>query len=372
MCKHEGCNTRPTFALKGEKEIYCKKHKLENMINVKDNYCLHEGCTKVNPNYGIKKGKGLYCLIHKTKEMFDVKTKRCEYEGCDSHSPTFNIKGSTKGKFCVTHKTNEMVNVVSKKCEYEDCNTQATFGKPGHSRNHCAKHREKGMILYPNSKCKSCKEPAIYGTNWKPLHCETHKTADEENYVEQPCSSCGLIYILDKENKCENCNPESFKTARLAKQNGLMDYLDARGLKGSSTDTIVEDGLCGKERPDRVYELVDKIVILECDEHQHRDRACLCEQTRMVNIGQTYGGMPVYFIRWNPDNYYSEKEPEILRKRYKLVGDLISSIKKGKIVLPDALVSVIYMYYDDWSSLAEEEWKVLTEFNSNPQPQPAQ
>ena len=142
-----------------------------------------------------------------------------------------------------------------------------------------------------------------------------------------------------------------------------MGYLDAKGFKGSSTDTVVNSD-CGKERPDRVFELPDKIVILECDEHQHRDRQCLCEQTRMINIGQSFGGLPVYFIRWNPVNYSSDKEPEIVSKRYKLVGYLIDSIKKGKTQLPNALVSELYMYYDEWKSLAEEKWKILLDFTS--------
>jgi hypothetical protein len=146
-----------------------------------------------------------------------------------------------------------------------------------------------------------------------------------------------------------------------------MDYLDVRGLKGSSTDTVIDEGICGKERPDRIFDFGDKIVILECDEHQHRDRACVCEQTRMINIGQSFGGLPVYFIRWNPDDYSPEnhkKDPELLPKRYKLVGDLIQDIQNEKVILPTALVSAIYMYYDEWSSLAEESWKILSSFDS--------
>jgi len=220
------------------------------------------------------------------------------------------------------------------------------------------------MIRRPSAKCKSpdCKEAAIWGTNWTPKHCEAHKTADEKNLVERQCVSCSLTYILDKDNRCEYCNPDSFATARLAKQNALMAYLDAKGLKGTSTDKTI-DGGCDKERPDRVYDFGDKIVILECDEHQHRERTCVCEQTRMVNIGQSFGGIPVYFIRWNPDDYSPEanrKEPEAIAKRYKLVSELITSIKNNKYTLPHALVSAIYMYYDGWSSLASEEWKIIT------------
>ena len=141
-----------------------------------------------------------------------------------------------------------------------------------------------------------------------------------------------------------------------------MVYLDSKGLKGDSTDGMIDGGVCGKERPDRTYDFGDKIIIVECDEHQHRDRACLCEQTRMVNIGQAYGGIPVYFIRFNPDDYTSKietKDPVAIQKRYKVLSDLLVSIRDGKTTLTEGLVSALYMYYDEWSCLAEEEWKCL-------------
>jgi hypothetical protein len=111
--------------------------------------------------------------------------------------------------------------------------------------------------------------------------------------------------ILDNNNKCEFCNPTMFKTYNLAKQNNLMDYLDTLSNIPSpiSTDKIVNGGECGKERPDRIYDFNDKIIIVECDEHQHTNYTQECEKIRMINICQSFGGLPVYFIRWNPDNY---------------------------------------------------------------------
>jgi hypothetical protein len=330
------------------------------MVDVKSKRCEQDGCETL-PAFDIKGGKGRFCVTHKTAQMVDVINKLCEQDGCNTRA-SFNVKGGKK-RFCFKHKTAQMVDVINRRCIIENCETIGpSYGKPGNKPSHCAKHREKGMIRRPNSKCISCKEPAIYGTNYIPKHCEAHKQEDEQNLVEQECTSCHLTMVLDKDNKCEYCNPEAFQTSRLAKQNALMDYLDARKLKGSSTDTIIDNGLCGKERPDRIYELPDKILILECDEHQHRDRQCSCEQTRMVNIGQSFGGIPVYFIRWNPDDYSPEsdrKAPELLKKRHKLCADLIRDIKKNKHVLPKGLVSVIYMYYDGWQSLAETEWQIL-------------
>ena len=56
------------------------------------------------------------------------------------------------------------------------------------------------------------------------------------------------------------------------------------------------------------------------------------------------------------------KNLEEISKRYKLVGNLIKDIKVNKHKLPNALVSVIYMYYDEWDSLGNESWIVLTSF----------
>lgn len=366
-CEYPGCESiGPAFGKKGGKGRFCSKHKLEGMVNVTNKRCEHEGCDS-QIVFGEKGGKPRFCKLHKLEGMIDVKNKRCQHDDCDIIA-TFNIKGENP-QFCIKHKTDIMVNVRHIVCDQDSCIRGATYGTPGIKESKCNKHRLPGMIRRSNAKCKTpaCKEIAIWGSNWIPKHCETHKLEDEHNLIENPCSSCGLMYILDKDQKCEMCNPISFATVRLAKQNALMNYLDAHGLKGSSTDTIIENGQCGKERPDRVFDFGDKIVILECDEHQHRDRACLCEQARMVNLGQSYGGIPVYFIRWNPDDYTpenSKKEPEALSKRHKLVCDLIINIEKGKYELPLALVSAFYMYYDEWSCLQDAKWEIITAFVS--------
>ena len=62
-----------------------------------------------------------------------------------------------------------------------------------------------------------------------------------------------------------------------------MAYLDYMGLHGTLADKMVDGGKCETERPDRVFELADRVIIVECDESQHKERACVCKQTRMVN-----------------------------------------------------------------------------------------
>lgn len=363
-CEFLGCRTRPSFGNNNEIPRFCSEHRALGMVDVNKKKCQFPKCG-TKPSFGYDIGNEIFCKTHKSNDMINVTSRKtCSHIGCNKY-PTYGPGGSNNAITCLSHKEVGFVDVKHKMCEHIGCKSRVYYGIPGFAKSRCSQHRLAGMIRRPNSKCKYCREFAVWGVNWIPIHCDTHKNIDDVNLVERECVSCNLMYILDSDNKCENCNPSSFETTRLAKQNGLMEYLNAIGLEGDSTDTIINLGECGKERPDRVFDFGDKILILEVDENQHRERQCVCEQTRMVNIGQSFGGVPVYFIRWNPDDYSPENEnkfPEIISKRYKLVGELIISIRNGKTLLPNALVSSLYMYYDGWASLADEEWIILSKF----------
>jgi hypothetical protein len=77
--------------------------------------CNFPECTK-QPSFNLHSIKsGLYCSKHKLEGMINVKDKRCEYKDC-TKIPNYNIKGLKKSRFCFAHKTDDMINVKSKKC----------------------------------------------------------------------------------------------------------------------------------------------------------------------------------------------------------------------------------------------------------------
>jgi hypothetical protein len=322
--------------------------------------CEEPGCD-TRPSYGKSGTKeAKFCAVHKQATDVNLVSKKCQHPaGCDTLA-SYGKSGTKEAKFCVVHKQATDIDLKHKKCQHpEGCDTRPNYGKAGHPTSRCAQHKTTGMIMHPNAKCRrpKCKSMAIWGLNFIPLNCDVHKQEGQQNLVEERCVSCQLMYILDDTGVCENCNPENFKRARLAKQTGLMNYLDEHGFQGDSTDRMIDGGQCGKERPDRVFDFGDKIVIMECDEHAHRDRPCLCEQTRMVNIGQAYGGIPVYFIRWNPDVYAGGDAA--LSTRYQSAVAVLRDIKNGRMKLPQVLTSALYLYYDGWKGLHNEEWHVL-------------
>jgi len=367
ICEYTGCSKTASFNTIGEsKALFCFSHKETNMKNVVSQKCLEDGCDVIGPAFGIKGSAPQFCETHKKPGMLNIKSKKCEHAGCESVSRQYDFEKG-KGMYCTKHKLDGMVDVKSRLCSFKDCKIHASYGKPGQSRTHCATHREIGMLKRPNLSCMECKDPAIWGTVRELKHCELHKLEGELNLAERNCKSCGFLYILDNDNNCENCNLHTFFKVALAKQTSLTNYLDSRDLLGLTTDKIIDGGVCGKERPDRIYDFSDKIVILECDENQHKDREETCEITRMKNIGQMFGGMPVYFIRWNPDTYKPEIPGiglESIKDRHKLVADYLINIKESRICLPTALVAVIYMYYDGWSFLHKEEWKIITNYHT--------
>jgi EsV-1-7 cysteine-rich motif len=51
--------------------LYCKKHKLANMIDVANPRCLHEECDKLASFHQIDSKKRLYCAEHKLENMIN-------------------------------------------------------------------------------------------------------------------------------------------------------------------------------------------------------------------------------------------------------------------------------------------------------------
>ena len=269
----------------------------------------------------------------------------CEHVDCMIR-PTFNIKGETKGRFCKTHSHDGFINVKHKTCEHGDCMIRPNFGIPGQHKIRCKSHILPGMISNPKRKCVAikCKNPALYGI-CKPEHCEDHKHDDEINWVERECVSCGLTYILNKQEKCQFCDPDMFNKTRLAKQNQVKHFLDANGITYVSCDTLVDRGACFKYRPDFLIDCNTHFVVLEVDENQHKDRADECETVRMINIFQSVG-ISTKFLRYNPDEYKIGKD-----KKNPSFGTRMNILKKHlKYAMEDEVksyISVKYLFFDD-------------------------
>ena len=243
--------------------------------------------------------------------MVDVCSKKCEL--CDT-LPIFARPGH-KPQFCKFHSEEGMVDVHSKKCEL--CSERAYYGSPGGALARCSDHKRDGDIMNPNKRCsdESCKQPAMYGKT-EALRCETHKFPDDANFVESSCQSCHLTWRLSENGLCAQCSEHP--VVKLAKQREIKDVLASRMSEfppdcyDRITPALKRFG--DRERPDFFFECGSYCVILEVDEHGHKDRPEACECIRMVNICQAEQ-RATYFLRYNPDGYQSGDGRKFTKQR---------------------------------------------------------
>ena len=274
--------------------------------------------------------------------------RRCEEEGCASQ-PAFNVEGEARGRFCKVHKREGMVDVKHRRCEEEGCASRPSYGLPGHAASFCARHHRVGTMRNPNRKCH-CGATATHGIT-QPERCEQHALQGDDNLVEKECGSCMLPCVLNSQGTCADCNAYlTGKTPRLAKQREVLQFLDhgLREFPYDSTDRTTQDlkDCDRRERPDVLWDRADRVVILEIDEGQHKDRPCECEQTRMMNISQAYGCERTVWIRYNPDAFKSPESRKWVHRRRR--HEVLKSWLRWALTA-DTLpytISVVHLFFD--------------------------
>jgi hypothetical protein len=334
------------------------------MWDVNNKKCLSEGC-RTQPSYGIAAGKATHCAKHRTPEMWNVISKTCLSEGCRTQ-PSFGIAAG-KATHCAEHRTLEMWDVKSKTCSSEGCTKRCWYGVPGHPVSVCAEHKTSGMLPYSNRRCAAlhCSEIAIFGTQTKQLHCADHAVAGEVNIVEQRCVDCGLLNIVSPVSlKCAYCDPaQTIYRPVKWKELDVKSVLTQAGWTDLVHDRRLQDSCGLRDRPDFVIDIDLRIIIVEVDEHQHHDRICArnctcpanarhckCQQARMFDISQQFGGTPVVWIRFNPDEFYlrtSVKGKVNAATRRQELARMVRFVAGQPVEwMGGMLTRVCYMYYD--------------------------
>ena len=361
-CKFAGCDISPNFNFVGMSAAFCKKHALDNMVDVSHVKCNFENCP-TRPTFGFLEESPTRCMKHIMEGMISTDHRKCENENCDIR-PNYNYSGSKDGRFCKLHKLDNMINICSKKCD--QCKNVVNYGKLFSEKVHCSKHKLANEFKRNKPICEEdeCEEKAFYtndGTNY-PRRCEEHKLNDDINIVERPCSNCGLSYFLnDKTGLCNDCNDFIIKKVHKIKETIVLEYIKSKGIIFESEDRIPENG-CAKYRPDGVIDFLYFKVILEIDENQHKSYADKCEMTRMIQLHQDFGGLPIIFIRYNPDNY-KDANRKIIKPNSRRLCELYDVLRSLEILKNDyeknntklPSLSAIYMFYDDYSGVPKLE-----------------
>jgi hypothetical protein len=331
------------------KRIKCSVGSCENYAK-KGGVCVKHGATNKTcyvENCENQAQKGGVCKKH------GAKIKRCSVENCENQAQ--------KGGVCYNHGAER------KKCSVEDCENQAR--KRGVCIKHGAKHKRCSI--------ENCENQAINGGvccqhgatvkkcphGLRPCYC---RTCDFPKHPHKWCHSCTFVSIKNYKNKffypyCFHCYcvkfpdadiPRAFKLKEHYLRDELLDEYKEEEV-GLIFDKKVYNG-CSSKRPDVRIERYTHTIIIECDEHQHKNYEC--ENKRMMEIFQDLGNRPIVFIRFNPDYYEKRtcftKTPKTgqlklnkteWKKRIKVLKETIYTY----FPVQDKNVQVVKLFYDD-------------------------
>jgi len=385
-CKSKGIKKNAKFGPEGGKPTRCSEHgKGKGYINVASKLCEDPKCRK-QAKYGPEGGNiWTHCSIHgKTLGLVDVAHKRCEHVGCNVQ-PYFGDPETNIATHCSKHKSEIMIDVISKKCEHVGCNVRPKFGDPETNvATHCAKHKSGGMIDVNNKKCEhaGCNVQPTFGdpeTNIA-THCADHKSEIMIDVVHDRCAECSRVRVKRKGDICATCDVEVNGATRKihVKEKNMIAALQCILELGKSIYgiEIKYDESIGKAygsyRPDIHINCGTFIIVIECDEFQHKPRfittikrkigadgveilttetrevtkySKASEVKRMIGI-QSSRGLPCHVIRLNPDPFKigGVTANVSIETRYDALRD---QVKVAFLNPPSSDLVVTYMYYDN-------------------------
>ena len=341
-CIFNGCNRFPSYNVKNSKiPLFCKKHKLENMIDVKNKKCIFENCN-TRPTYNLSTEKtAIYCMKHKLENMINIVSKKCIFENCNIRS-TYNLSTEKTAIYCMKHKLENMVDITRNKCSYIKCKNTNIYGYMNKRPQFCINHKLPDMInLILENKCSTIdcnNEYDLISYNIK--YCNVHIPINSLDIIKKLCKYCDIRGDIDY--ICKDClkikNKKEYAIVRL-----LRKEIDTPFIYDSNR--MLQN--CTKKRPDIYFELTKHCVIVEVDENQHNIYDDKCECGRLNEIVNGIGGKSVIIIRYNPDTIRNNNKI-IEIKQIDKIELLIKTIKKELVKeYNEFVVKIIQLFYND-------------------------
>lgn len=311
------CGLMPSFAFEGQSATWCATHKPSGAQNVVNPRCRHVGCKK-RPSFGLQGEGARWCAAHAPPEAKDVVHKRCRHVGC-TRIPCYGVPGQhDRPQWCVQHAPPDAEDIANKRCEHPGCRSFRSYGMPvDHTCN----------------------------TKQRLRWCARHRPADAVDMRNARCRFPGCdVTVPKKGNYCASHDTETKRRTRV-RENQVANYLRDRALNWTSWNKQVSERACGIYRPDFVFEVDTHVVILEVDEYQHARPGYTCDNARMLDVFGAYGGVPVVFLRFNPDTFACRGKVRVRRMADRL-PILEHELRAALASPPCTPLTITRMFYD--------------------------
>lgn len=172
---------------------------------------------------------------------------------------------------------------------------------------------------------------------------------------------CGSLTKFKYNNtNIESCRRCYHKTTgyKCRAEKKMVEYLEKNYNQPIlKKDSRVNNDSCLLYRPDVLYAGPKRAIIVECDEKQHKwNPNYSCDESRMLSLYDEFQGKELVFIRWNPDSYTPPTGYK-KHKREERLSNLVTVLKNLENKKLETKIYVIYMYYDEDSTLLAQNIK---------------
>lgn len=155
---------------------------------------------------------------------------------------------------------------------------------------------------------------------------------------------------------CANHDTTQKRQTRV-RENQIANLLrDSASIPWTHWNREIEGGrICGKAyRPDFLYDLETHVLAVEVDEMQHSSYEC--DRGRMIEIWNACGGVPVTFVRYNPDGFKlaGRKSSADTATRHEL---LLREVEKALAGKQQHLLNIVKLFFDnDQDDFVQRSW----------------
>lgn len=175
------------------------------------------------------------------------------------------------------------------------------------------------------------------------------------------CSNCHYVLVGRRGDCCSSCLPRpSLRSKcheiRLAGSLGqwVSDGKISNYTSWNKQNPLADPLQCGKYRVDFTFETPSGVVLLECDEKQHSEYVKRCELVRQAEVALGYGGLPVHWIRYNPDAFKINGTTRVTKQKERK-STLLRHLQLA-LTRPDYehFITVTYICYDNPGTTNED------------------
>lgn len=178
------------------------------------------------------------------------------------------------------------------------------YTAPTRSKKYYENHKEeiKEKQKEYRTTIESSKKAEYNKKYYEKLSIEIKIENNKKQYEKLPkCTSCKLFPYYKKENLlCSYCDPNNKKIYGL-KEMKVVNFLQSKNITFIHNKSVGFE--CGNYRPDVLIDCNTHFIVVEIDENQHESYNNNCEMARMNNIYIALG-LPVVFLRYNPDKFF--------------------------------------------------------------------